>query len=119
MFGRRSGICYRSPMTKWGDDNLTKFLETAHANQQANLVNFQAPYTILQKINDCMVRAGENLVNPNPVICGVLLLRCQYAYKTAVGLALAGQVVETFTMIRSALEYAGYALVIFEKPSSQ
>jgi hypothetical protein len=47
----------------------------------------------------------------------VLFLRCQYAYKTAAGLSLAGQVSETFVMMRSCLEYAGYALAIFDKPS--
>jgi hypothetical protein len=42
-----------------------------------------------------------------------MLLRSQYAYKAAAGMALAGQVVEAFVMKRSCLEYAGYALTIF------
>ena len=44
-------------------------------------------------------------------------MRCQYAFKTAAGMALAGQVVETFVMQRSVLEYAGYALLIRKTPS--
>ena len=40
--------------------------------------------------------------------------RSQYAYKTAVGMTLAGQVVELFVIGRSCLEYAGYALAIFD-----
>ncbi len=44
----------------------------------------------------------------------LLFLRCQYAFKTAAGLALAGQVTEAFVMLRSVLEYAGYALLIHE-----
>ena len=47
---------------------------------------------------------------------GNLLLRCQYAFKTAAGLALAGQVPEAFVMQRSVLEHAGYCLTIYEKP---
>jgi hypothetical protein len=47
---------------------------------------------------------------------GMLLLRCQYAFKTAAGMALGGQVVEVFAMLRSVLEYAGYCLTIYETP---
>ena len=43
---------------------------------------------------------------------GVVLLRSQYAYKAAAGMALAGQVAEAFVIMRSCLEYAGYALRI-------
>jgi len=48
-----------------------------------------------------------------------MLLRCQYAYKAAAGMALSGQVVEAFVMMRSCLEYAGYALAIFQDPTLQ
>jgi len=80
-------------MAKWGDDNLSQFLNMVHSNQQANCVNFPQWYAALSKIDDCFVRAGQNLTNPNPVMTAMLLLRCQYAYKTAAGMALAGQVV--------------------------
>ena len=49
----------------------------------------------------------------------VLLNRCQYAFKTASGMALAGQVVEVFPILRSVLEYAGYCLTIHETPELQ
>jgi hypothetical protein len=104
-------------MTEWGDDNLSKFLNAVHSNQKANYANFQQPYLILQRINDCLFKAGKHLTNPNPVMAGILFLRSQYAYKTAAGMALSGQVVETFVMMRSCLEYAGYALIIFETPT--
>jgi hypothetical protein len=50
---------------------------------------------------------------------GVLLNRSQYAFKTASGMALAGQVVEVFPILRSVLEYAGYCLVLRETPELQ
>jgi hypothetical protein len=104
-------------MANWGEDSLSQFLDMVHANQKANRVNFAPAYDTIQRINEALAKAGKNLVNPQPVMAGILLLRCQYAYKAAAGLALAGQVVETFAMMRSALEYAGYALVIFEDRS--
>ena len=106
-------------MTKWGEDDLSKFLDLVHVKQVANRTEFARPYDIILEINDCLLKAGKNLVNPKPVMAGMFLLRGQYAFKTAAGMALAGQIVETFVMMRSALEYAGYALLMFEKPELQ
>jgi hypothetical protein len=106
-------------MTNWGADDLTQFLDRVHLNQKGNVATFSEPYRFIQRVNKCLSIAGKNLVNPEPMMSGVLLLRCQYAYKTAAGMALAGQVVETFVMLRSCLEYAAYALAIFKDPSLQ
>jgi len=106
-------------MATWGQDDLSKFLDMVHTNQIANRVAFGDWYEVISKINDLLAKVGKNLVNPSPVMAGIFLLRAQYALKTAAGLALAGQVVETFVMMRSVLEYAGYGLVIFETPVLQ
>jgi hypothetical protein len=107
------------PVTSWTSDNLTQFLNQVHLNQKANVAKFAEPYRLIRRVNECLSIAGENLVNPKPVMTGVLFQRSQYAYKTAAGMALAGQVVETFVMLRSCLEYAGYALAIFNEPDLQ
>jgi hypothetical protein len=96
---------------------LEDFFDALRSNQRANSANFAEWYALIVRIDDCFVRAGENLVNPEPPLAGVLLLRCQYAFKTAAAMALAGQVVELFTVLRSVLEYAGYCLTIYETPS--
>lgn len=96
--------------------SLENFFDALRANQRANRINFAQWYAIIEKIDDCFVRAGKNLVNPKPVMTGGLLLRSQYAFKTAAGMALAGQVVEVFAILRSVLEHAGYCLTIYERP---
>jgi len=106
-------------MTEWGQDDLSKFLDMVHANQKANRVNFAPAYEVILKIDGCLAQAGKNLVNVKPIMTGILLLRCLYAFRTAAGMALAGQVVEAFPMMRSVLEYAGYALLIFDDPNLQ
>jgi hypothetical protein len=103
-------------MPTWGDDNLSKFLDVVHSNQKANFVNFGEPYAVLLRINDSFYKLGKHLGNARPVMVATLCLRCQYAYKGAAGLALSGQVVEAFALIRSTLEYAGYGLMIFRDP---
>jgi hypothetical protein len=104
-------------MSNWGADDLTQFLERVYQNQQGNRERLPESYRLMQRVNDCFVAAGENLVNPKPVLTGVLFLRSQYAYKAAAGMALAGQIVEAFAMMRLCLEYAGYALAIFADPT--
>lgn len=99
------------------DHSLQKFLETVHSNQKANRVNFSRWYQTIERMDDCFVQAGKHLINPKPLMTASLLLRCQYAFKTTAGLALAGQVVEAFVMQRSVLEYAGYCLTIYETPA--
>src|SRR5271166_3813992 len=99
------------------EDSLQNFFDMVRRSQQANRVKFIEWCTLIEKIDDCFVRAGKNLTNPKPVMTAVLLLRCQYAFKTAAGMALGGQIVEVFTMLRSVLEYAGYCLTIYETPA--
>jgi hypothetical protein len=96
--------------------SLQDFFDTLRLAQQANRANFPVWYDIIERIDRCFVRAGNNLINPKPVMTGNLLLRCQYAFKTAAGMAMAGQVVEAFVMQRSVLEYAAYCVTIYEKP---
>jgi hypothetical protein len=98
-------------------DNLSPFLERVAANQKANIAKFSAPYQLLRRVDNCLSTAGNTLINPKPVLAGLMLLRCQYAYKAAAGMALSGQVVEAFVMMRSCLEHAGYALAIFQDPT--
>jgi hypothetical protein len=71
---------------------------------------------LLRRVNISLSSAGKHLENAKPLMCGVLCHRCQYAYKAAAGMSLSGQAVEAFVMARSCLEYAGYALTIFNKP---
>jgi hypothetical protein len=104
-------------MLMWGADNLTGYLRMASLNQQANAERFSNDYHLLWRVNECLALAGANLVAQTPVMPSVLFQRTQYAYKAAAGMALSGQVVETFAVMRLCLESAGYALVIFETPS--
>lgn len=105
-------------MADWGNDNLSEFLEVAHGNQPLNRIRFPDEYSLLARVNACFVAAvGPALVDPKPMMVGVLFLRSQYAYKTAAGHALGGQPVEAFVMMRSCLEYAGYAAAMFADPT--
>src|ERR1700730_16405491 len=98
------------------DKSLDRFLDVVHNNQLANRARFPDQYRIIQRVDHCFVTAGQHLSHQKPVLVGPLFLRSQYAYKTAAGMTLAGQVAESFVMTRSCLEYAGYALAIAADP---
>ena len=99
--------------------DLVQFLEIAHQNQCGNRARFPEPYSLIERVDNCFVRGAENLIDPKPAITGLFFLRSQYAYKAAAGMSLSGQVAESFPMMRSCLEYAGYALVIKDTPTLQ
>jgi hypothetical protein len=98
-------------------DNLLAFLQVVGNNQRATIARFPADFELIRRVNICLSTVGQKFINPQPVMCAVLFQRCQYAFKTAAALALAGQIVEAFVMMRSCLEYAGYGLVIFNDPT--
>jgi hypothetical protein len=100
-------------ITRIRGNSLERFLEVLPKNQLANRLRFPSQYHVIQRIDHCFVTAGSHLSYLKPVLVGPLFLRSQYAFKTAAGMTLAGQVGESFVMTRSCLEYAGYALAIF------
>jgi len=101
----------------WGDDGLSAFLETARGNQLATFNNKRSKYTLLQDIDDCFAKIAQNLDNPKNLLSAGLLYRSHSAYRAACGTAMAGFSPETFVLLRSCLEYAGYGLLIFRTPS--
>jgi hypothetical protein len=106
------------PVTDLGahPDNLVAFFDLIAFNQKVSIAKYPAQYELLRRVNISLSSAGKHLENAKPLMCGVLCHRCQYAYKAAAGMSLSGQAVEAFVMARSCLEYAGYALTIFNKP---
>jgi hypothetical protein len=98
-----------APPSGWGDDDLTKFWDAARCNQFGTFVN-KPIYRKLMAIDGLFATISKGWLNPHDEIGAMLLLRCHSAYRTAAGLAAAGQVTESFVMNRAVLEYAAYAL---------
>jgi len=96
----------------WGGDSLSEFLEHAHNNRYASFVHKREWYGRLSEIDGCFATISRDWMNPQNEISAFLFIRAHGAYRAACGMALAGQVVETFVLLRSTLEAAGYALHI-------
>jgi hypothetical protein len=106
----------RQMTTSTTDKSLDRFLEAVRCNQQSNRKRFPERYRIIQRVDDWFARSGNHLDNAKPMFTGPMFMRSHYAYKAAAGMTLAGQFSESFVMMRSCLEYAGYVLLIFTNP---
>jgi hypothetical protein len=102
--------------TSTRDTSLSHFVESLHRNQQVNRHRFPERYGIIEGVDSCFVAAGKHLGDSKPIFTGPMFLRSHYAYKAAAGMTLAGQFPESFVMMRSCLEYAGYAFLMFADP---
>lgn len=106
-----------TPPPYWGADGLTDFLDLARNNQFATFVHKPDWYRRLSAIDACFATASRDWTNPQSEVAALLLIRTHGAYRAACGAALSGQAVETFVLLRAALEAAGYALHIQRDPA--
>jgi hypothetical protein len=100
----------------WGNDELTKFIDYARDNQWATFWNKRAVVGKLIAIDAQLVKISKDWLNPTSEIAALLLLRCHSAFRTASGLAMAGQAVEVQVICRAMLEFAAYAVHIHRNP---
>jgi hypothetical protein len=102
---------------RWADDDLSSFLGAAQQNVHGSFHRKKSAYDLLRTIGDCFMKVASNLLNPKDQIAPLLLLRSHSGYRTTCGLAMSGQVVESFAMARLCAEYAGYGLYIHDDPN--
>lgn len=93
----------------WGKDKLTEFFDAARSNQVATFANKQERFAKLREIDDCFLKIGENLINPQNIVPPFLLLRSHASFRGASSFAMSGQAAEAYVMMRSGLEHASYA----------
>jgi hypothetical protein len=101
----------------WGDDELSKFLEAAHQNQHATFFRKRSAMAMLVAIDAEFAKVSKVWLNPPSEIAAMLFLRCHAAFRTAAGLAMAGQAAETYVQCRAMLEYGAYAVHIHRDPA--
>jgi hypothetical protein len=101
----------------WGDDELTKYLDHARQNQHATFANKRDAMAKLVNIDAQFAKVTKGWLNPTSEVAAMLFLRCVGAFRTACGLAMAGQAAECYVQCRSVLEYAGYAVHVHRDPS--
>jgi hypothetical protein len=105
------------PPPGWGSDTLTRYLSWAHQNRFATFDNKKSEFNRLADLDACFEKMLTGWKDPSPPFIAVLLfIRGHSALRTACENAMAGQIAETFTKLRSCLEYGAYALHIKRTP---
>jgi len=105
------------PPPDWGSDGLSEFIELAYKQRWATFYNKKQWFQRLTEIDSCFVQFAKGWTNPGNSLTPLLFLRCHAAYRATCEHAMAGQNPEAFVLLRSCLEYAGYALHISRNPS--
>jgi addiction module HigA family antidote len=101
------------PPEGWGDDELTKFLDSVRENQFATFTNKIPESKAIIKIDEFFGRVIIEGTNRGYMYPDFLLLaRAHSAYRVAAGCAFSGQAAEVHSMFRLMLEQAGYAILI-------
>jgi hypothetical protein len=99
----------------WAEDELTQFLDAARDNQWATFANKPMAKKLIA-IDSQFGKVSKGWLNPDSEIAALLLLRCHAAFRTASGLAMAGQAPEANVQCRAMIEYAAYAVHIHRSP---
>jgi hypothetical protein len=101
------------PPAGWGSDTLTRYMAWAHQNRFATFDNKKPEFKRLADLDACFEKMFTEWRDPpQPFIAVLLFIRGHSAVRTACENAMGGQIAETFTQLRSCLEYGAYALHI-------
>jgi hypothetical protein len=101
----------------WGSDTISEFFEAVRGQQFATFANNVGGfYRVLQDVDACFVKITENLTHPQNLLSAVLLVSSHSAYRAACSTSMGTQLPETFVLLRSCLEYAGYGLHVKVNP---
>jgi hypothetical protein len=102
----------------WGADTLAKFIDTSRRNVFASFVRLPSAYRRLAEIDKGFRLIGENLTNPPDWFVSLFLLRTHSSYLGGAHLALAGQLPESYMLLRGSLENAVYGFYFHLTPDS-
>jgi hypothetical protein len=101
----------------WGDDSLSSFFEASWKNVLGRFKHMPS-YERLAGIDNAYISIVENLQNPPDWFVAMFLPRTHSAYRAAAHLALAGQIPESFMLMRGCVEHAVYGFYLHHNPKS-
>lgn len=104
--------CSPAPPPGWGDDEISKYLDTARGNQLATFHKKREVMADLIKVDSLLRKLLAGAINLRPHAPASFLLRAHSAFLAAAGMVMAGQLVEAQAVMRQCLESAGYAFYI-------
>jgi hypothetical protein len=97
-----------NPPFGWGKSKVTEYFEAARSNMIATSKNNIYWFMKLERLDSLYRIAIDNLFNSKNVASSFFLLRSHAAYIAAFQMACAGQISESYSIIRNSIESALY-----------
>jgi len=105
----------------WDHHPLSKFFADAEFNTRVTALSLAPIYKLLQSTHELFCRFEEAIENDGHeelLVPRFLIVRAHASALAGLRLAMSGQTIEAFPVLRSAVELAWYALHIAKDPSS-
>jgi len=108
-----------APPPKWGQDEISKFLDDARGNEYATFANLTGEIDRFIDIDWSYRKAIEGLNHSNKWFTGFFVARAHSNFLAACRMGWSGQIPECHAILRSCLENALYGLYFAHNPDSQ
>lgn len=100
----------------WDKDALTQFINQARNNQFATFQQIPEQYEMIKDLDDLFLSALDNLNNPSDIVSPFFFFRSHSAFRASSQLAMAGQIPESYMVMRGCLEFALYGVYFWRHP---
>jgi hypothetical protein len=100
----------------WGHRPLSGFIRTANDNTARVFQTQPKNAARWEELDGIFLKVAESLVNSLEVLPNFLFWRAHSALRASIRLTTAGQVYESYAVLRNCLEAGLYALHVFRKP---
>jgi hypothetical protein len=101
----------------WGDDELTSYLDRLRRGQLGTFANEPSGFRRFIEIDGYFLRLAKNLDNNEHPASANYFYRSHATFRASVAVAAAGQVVETYPLLRACIEHALYAFAMYKDAS--
>jgi hypothetical protein len=96
----------------FGSDPITTYIKVAINNIYSTYIKKSDAFSNLKLVEKQFSYITKNISSPNDIYLGLLLTRTHGYFLSSTQLAMAGQVTESYSLIRGCLECSAYALHI-------
>jgi len=108
------------PPPPWGSDRLYNLFADAELNERVSSQYLPVLYARLQRVNEvfrCVLETVEQDDKSYLLYSRFLITRTYGSFFAAIRVAMGGQIIESFPLLRSAIEQAWYALHMAMDPN--
>jgi hypothetical protein len=112
-FGGRT-VPLNDPPFGWGQSPITEYIESARSNIIATSKNNIYWFQKLERIDSLFRKAIDNLFNSPSILSSFFLLRSHAGYIAAFQMSCAGQISESYAIMRNVIESSLYGYYVYK-----